>query len=106
MRALRGPARFLLSAGVLAAALLFAIPSGACSINFRSLDWIVGHSPLILVGTVESIEKLEPGDQDRALFGGPEAGTGPVLAKVRVHRVLHGTWTSETVQIRSGPVAS
>lgn len=94
---------FLLA--TIACGLVAAAPARACLAEFRSFDWLVGESALIFVGTIEKVEKVEPGEEDRR-FDEPEEDSGPTLATVRISRVLHGNFSAETLRLRSGPVAS
>ena len=86
---------------------LFAAGSrtaSACLAEFRSFDWIVGHSALIFVGEVTRVEKLPAGRADEG-EDGPGADP-PTMATIRVKRVLHGEYSREEITLRSGPVAS
>lgn len=81
---------------------VFATPAAACSEPYRSLDWHIAHSALIVTGTVTGIEEI--------------AGVAPpwetqekkpiLVAIVRVDRVIHGKCNSTTIRVRSGPVHS
>lgn len=88
--------------GVVALVLVQPREARGCLCHYRSPDWQVAHSPLILIGRIEKVEDVPPdpemdGEGDRAR---------PSLAHVRIQRILKGRYEQETVRVRSGPIRS
>ena len=84
--------------------------SHACLAEYRSPDWLVGHSPLVFIGTVE---KIEDGLVQSAKEGGlaqresEEEGLGkPTIATVRIAEILKGDYSETYVRVGGGPCQS
>jgi hypothetical protein len=73
-----------------------------CLCHYRSPDWQVAHSPLILIGRIEKVEDLHPDPE----MDGKGDRTRPSLAHVRIQRILKGRYEQKTVRVRSGPIRS
>jgi hypothetical protein len=81
----------------------------ACLAHYRSPEWQVADSPLIIVGEVERIENgLFAKQPWRRGFGedeGPsDEKTLPTIATVRILRILKGRYPQSRIRVGSGPV--
>lgn len=75
------------------------LESLACLAHYCSPEQIVTESPLIFVGTVESVKELLVEDK---ILGGDT----PMMATVKIGRILKGSCRDASVNVMSGPVAS
>lgn len=82
--------------------LSFALPAVACTLEFRPTEWIVTRSPLIFIGRIEEVQEFPK----QHCFTNDVEGSGdtPMLARVKVLRVLHGPPTEGEVRVHSGPL--
>lgn len=78
-----------------------ARPPSRCLGEYRSPDYLVGASPLIVIGTVEKVKEL-PVKERR----GEEGADRPSEATVRISRILKGRFEESRVRVGSGPVES
>ena len=101
--------RFLQVWAGLLVTVLLPQTSFACLGCYYSPDWLVVHSPLILIGRIENVEKVDPKQvpssgyrplSDRLDPDRP----GPTMAQVRVLRVLRGKYSNPIVTVYSGPI--
>jgi hypothetical protein len=89
---------------------LAACDARACLAEYRSPDWLVADSPLVIIGKVEKVEKgkVANAEQERGLWSKnlnkdePE----PSISTVRIMRILKGNYTQTHVRIGSGPIRS
>lgn len=86
-------------------------PARACLACYRSPDWLVADSQLIIIGRVESVVAnkvpIKIGQPPKFFPGGDnEDRPGPTRAKVRVLRTLKGQTTREFISVESGPILS
>lgn len=95
--------RLLSLAGLVILCSHAARPAFACLAEFRSVDWLVARSPLVFDGVVEEVQPLPVARSARRPSSEDEQ---PSLAKVRIQRLLKGSWDEEFVLVRSGPVRS
>jgi hypothetical protein len=100
----RHPAeRTLLSLLVTAVLAGLAPAAWACFSGYRSLDFQVAESPLILIG---SIIDVRPDPTLSSRESRRREGVEPAVANVRVIRVLKGRWAGSNILVGSGPIAS
>jgi hypothetical protein len=83
--------------------------AAACLAHYRSPEWQVANSPLVIVGEVEKIESgLLPKQPWRSGFGEDEGSSGektsPTIATVRILRVLKGRYSQSRIRVGSGPI--
>jgi hypothetical protein len=76
----------------------------ACILEFRSADWQVAESPLVIVATVDSVTPDPLPPQLAATFR--NGLIAPSTATVTIQRLLKGTSASQTLSIRCGPIRS
>jgi hypothetical protein len=93
---------------------LAACDAHACLAEYRSPDWLVADSPLVIIGEVEKVEKGYTADvAGRKGDAGTRTGDGPrgdgpkaTVSTVRIMRILKGSYPKAHVRIGSGPIRS
>lgn len=89
---------------------LAACDARACLAEYRSPDWQVAHSPLVIIGKVEKVEKgkVANAEQERGLWSKNlnKHEPKPSIATVRIMRILKGNYPKTHVRIGSGPIRS
>jgi hypothetical protein len=88
----------------------------ACLGEYRSPDWLVGQSPLVIIGEVEKVEpgyvgmsakKDDVGMANLSRRSKPgRDDSQPTVSTVRVLRLFKGHYTKSHVRIGSGPIHS
>lgn len=87
---------------VLLSLLVSSSPSWGCLGPYRSLDWQVVESELIVLGEVIASGPLEDGEQEwYSHFQGVRA-----IVEVKVERTLKGKTPDGTIRVRTGPLRS
>ena len=79
----------------------------ACLAYYRSPEWQVANSPLIVIGEVEKIENgLLPKQPWRTGFGEGRVNekTSVTIATVRILRILKGRYPQPLIRVGSGPI--
>jgi len=81
----------------------------ACLAHYRSPEWQVANSPLIVIGEVEKVENgLLPKQPGRSDFGEDDRKSGKkttsTIATVRILRVLKGRYPHLRIRVGSGPI--
>lgn len=77
----------------------------ACLAEYRSIDWQIARSRLVVLAEVIAIERDdEQKDRRRRLAGGDHAE--PTIATLRILRVFKGAYEHAEVRVRSGPIRS
>jgi hypothetical protein len=83
--------------------LLLALPprAEACLFEYRSIDWQIAHSRLVVLAEVVSVDPT--GEKPRR--SGPREYV-PSIATLRILRVFKGDYDKTEVRVRSGPIRS
>jgi hypothetical protein len=81
-----------------------ALPSRACILEFRSADWQVAESPLVIVGQVTKTAPDPIPPQFATTFR--NGLIAPSAATVTIQRLLKGNSPSPTLIIHCGPIRS
>jgi hypothetical protein len=83
---------------------LSAVPAHACMAEYRSPDWQVANSPLIVIGEIEKIEDGKVSNAQMARDVPQPPPTKPTVATVRIVRLLKGQYPGTRLRIGSGPI--
>src|SRR5689334_18168564 len=76
----------------------------SCLAEYRSPEWLVAASPLILVGSIEQVSD-DPGEKKPHLAESEHAAP-PTIARVKVLELLKGRYDRPEVRVGSGPIRS
>ena len=83
----------------------FATATGyACMAEYRSPDYQVANSPLIVIGEIEKIEDGKVSNAQTAYDVPQPPPTKPTVATVRIVRLLKGRYSGSALRIGSGPI--
>ncbi len=72
--------------------------------EYRSPDWQVANSPLIIVGQIEKIEDGKVANAPKAYDVPQPPPIKPTIATVRITRILKGHYSDTHLRIGSGPI--
>ncbi len=82
----------------------------ACLAEYRSPDWLVGHSPFVFIGTVERIDNRPADNAKNGRSAREEPAEGafrkPTIATVQITKVLKGDYSETHVRVAGGPCRS
>jgi hypothetical protein len=92
---------FLVSVGLVGASNRITY---GCMAEYRSPDWQVANSPLIVIGEIEKIEDGKVSNVQIASDVPQPPPTKPTVATVRIVRVLKGQFSGPHLRIGSGPI--
>ena len=76
----------------------------ACMAEYRSPDYQVANSPLIVIGEIEKIEDGKVSNAQIASDVPDPPPTKPTVATVRIVRLLKGRYSGTHLRIGSGPI--
>ncbi|MEI8195334.1 MAG: hypothetical protein WCI73_05445 [Phycisphaerae bacterium] len=80
-------------------------PARGCLAEYRSLDWQVANSPLIVVGRVVKVTpEMSVAEKEKEEEDGHNPG--PSTATLEVLKVIKGTVKGKQIQLASGPIRS
>lgn len=78
--------------------------TSTCPQGFRSLEWLVADSPLIVVATIDKLEDAPAGEGE---FGKVDRDDPPpTLADLRIESTLKGKPPAGLLRVHSGPLDS